>query len=250
MNRPQQGSRWQEIERLANDLRHRIWIERELLWSGAAPEDEVHALEPGVALELLGYEVQSTDFLGEQIVNGNRSEVAGLIDQEKKIVKISRRFPASVQLFTAAHETGHAVLHPGVVGLHREMPLQGSESQVDWREREANRFAAFLLMPADLVESRFADTFGAKKFELTDETSFGLFTTSVERVVAKVRTRLDLCRKLAEANSYYGVRVIPLAALFGVSTTAMAIRLEELGLVGEIPHTRSAPEFLKRNRHW
>ena len=44
-------------------------------------------------------------------------------------------------------------------------------------------------------------------------------------------SRRDLAKLLADSESYNGVRFISLANQFRVSTTTMAIRLEELELV-------------------
>jgi len=60
--------------------------------------------------------------------------------------------------FTAAHELGHFVLHRGTMGRFRadtDRTLQEADGDVaDQMEREANRFAAELLMPAELCRVR------------------------------------------------------------------------------------------------
>lgn len=173
-----------------------------------------------------------------------QTEVAGLIDTNNKIVRISRRFPRNVQLFTAAHELAHAVLHPDAVTLHRDRPLAGSDQQRDWREREADWFATCFLMPGKLVRARFAQAFGAERFDLTDDTAFSLCSTSFERLLHACKTQRGLSRRLAEANSYGGREIEPLASMFSVSTTAMAIRLEQLCLVAPMPQRSRAPAYL------
>ena len=59
--------------------------------------------------------------------------------------------------FTAAHELGHAVLHRQRMGRFRadtpETMLEADES-TDELEREANRFAAELLMPESVLRAR------------------------------------------------------------------------------------------------
>ena len=72
--------------------------------------------------------------------------------------------------FTIAHEIGHFVLHPG-----RLAPERGGAVNEAWRlqEREADQFAAELLMPEDLVRaavvehggdvSRLADRFDVSR---------------------------------------------------------------------------------------
>lgn len=49
------GPRWQQIEARARELHRQLWHQRNALWESAPPSDEVDLLEPGVALELLGF---------------------------------------------------------------------------------------------------------------------------------------------------------------------------------------------------
>ncbi len=59
--------------------------------------------------------------------------------------------------FTAAHELGHAVLHRERMGRFRadtEKTLLEADESIDELEREANRFAAELLMPEAVVRAR------------------------------------------------------------------------------------------------
>jgi hypothetical protein len=60
--------------------------------------------------------------------------------------------------FTAAHELGHFLLHRSSMGRFRadtDATLrEADEDAADRMEREANRFAAELLMPADLCRAR------------------------------------------------------------------------------------------------
>ena len=60
--------------------------------------------------------------------------------------------------FTAAHELGHFVLHRATMGRFRadtEATLREADEEVtDLMEREANRFAAELLMPARVCRAR------------------------------------------------------------------------------------------------
>lgn len=59
--------------------------------------------------------------------------------------------------FSAAHELGHAVLHRGSMGRYRadtEKTLLETDDATDALEREANRFAAELLMPEAVLRAR------------------------------------------------------------------------------------------------
>lgn len=66
--------------------------------------------------------------------------------------------PLSRRRFSAAHELGHFVLHRGTMGQFRadtDETLREADGLVaDQMEREANRFAVELLMPADVCRAR------------------------------------------------------------------------------------------------
>lgn len=61
--------------------------------------------------------------------------------------------------FTAAHELGHAVLHRDRMGRYRADAkiADADDGPDDEIEREANRFAAVLLMPEEVIRSRAAE---------------------------------------------------------------------------------------------
>jgi hypothetical protein len=62
--------------------------------------------------------------------------------------------------FTAAHELGHAVLHRDRMGRYRaDVSITESADEPDELEREANRFAAVLLMPPEVCEARAEELF-------------------------------------------------------------------------------------------
>jgi Zn-dependent peptidase ImmA (M78 family) len=69
------------------------------------------------------------------------------------VIFVDEDEPAVRQRFTAAHELGHFVLHKEAVGHKNEDNyLLRSDGMSNRQEAEANRFAAALLMPFDLVE--------------------------------------------------------------------------------------------------
>lgn len=158
------------------------------------------------------------------------AEAAGEIDHETKIVRISAQPSIPVRRFTTAHELGHAALHPGLT-LHRDLPIRGPTATKNWREREANWFASAFLMPRRRLISAFLAAFEFAPFYLNDDSAFALCSTRAETVLAKLSGIRGLSRLLADANRYGGREIPRLTAMFGVSTDAMAIRLEQLGLV-------------------
>lgn len=184
-----------------------------------------------MALSVLGFKVELDDSLGQMIVNGVKGNVAGTIDQNLREVRVSRRLPYVTQRFTAAHELGHAVMHSHLRVLHRDLPVQGGFQVTDVAEVEANRFASYFFMPQKLMEAEFEKRFGRGVLSLTDGTAFSFCQTSLERVKANVRSLRALTKLVAQATSYGGRSFDSMASVFTVSAEAMAIRLEELGLV-------------------
>jgi Zn-dependent peptidase ImmA (M78 family) len=60
--------------------------------------------------------------------------------------------------FTAAHELGHALLHRARMGRFRtDTKILDDAEDTDDLEREANRFAAELLMPEEVCRAREAE---------------------------------------------------------------------------------------------
>src|SRR5438034_8527921 len=103
------------------------------------------------------------------------------------------------QRFTIAHELGHFVLHKGEKYVDKgtaTVQFRNAESSTGTQieEREANQFAAALLMPAEWVRREFEK----HPFDLGDDTSL-----------------TAMCR------------------LFGVSSQAMSFRLAKLRLLRE-----------------
>jgi Zn-dependent peptidase ImmA (M78 family) len=70
------------------------------------------------------------------------------------VIFVDQDEPAVRQRFTAAHELGHFILHKEAVGHKNEDNyLLRSEGMSNRQEAEANKFAASLLMPFDLIEA-------------------------------------------------------------------------------------------------
>jgi transcriptional regulator with XRE-family HTH domain len=143
--------------------------------------------------------------------------------------------------FTLAHEIGHWILHRQHIlrarqqrSLFDERPvetqtlhrnLEGSRGKLPPEEWQANRFAAHLLMPADLVRAEFLSRYGAPldyRAQCESDAAFrGLYTE-----------KRHYSRRIAGEQYFKGGEVVrPLHEIFNVSCLAMSIRLEELGLV-------------------
>lgn len=131
--------------------------------------------------------------------------------------------------FTLGHEYYHAIEHlprmrerdPSAV-LNRQHVCSASRlrrrlrTPEDWREWQANTFAAAILMPAEAVNMYFQEAFDR------------------EAAVAVSNQEGDCARSLASHPAISsGRRRISLADLFDVNPQAMGYRLTALGLVSE-----------------
>jgi len=85
-------------------------------------------------------------------------ELAGMFarySDGKAVIGINSKLPKSRQRYTIAHELGHFVLHDLDMHIDRDFRTPGKDKDVDKineeLETEANRFAAELLMPYDML---------------------------------------------------------------------------------------------------
>ena len=228
-----EGRRYQRnvIENIARTLQKEMWIIRKDLIPSRAELGPKEILDPSLALQTLGYNTVIQESLGQYSRNGELFEVAGIIDNSNKEVQISRRFSPIIRNFTTAHKLGHAVLHGGSE-LHRDHALDGTPNNCsrEPKEAEADVFAAYFLLPEKQVNTAFKKVFLEAPFTLNDDTAFAL-GLDVELIQNRLRTLRDLSRFLASAERYNGIHLVSMAKQFNVSVEAMAIRLEELGLV-------------------
>lgn len=223
------ASSQRNIERIARDLQRMMWVRREEIF-GSADIDPVEILDPVVALRFLGYDVAMYESLGQHIGGRDSFEVAGIVDNDNKEVRISRRYSPALRNFTAAHELGHVLLHEGS-GLHRDRAPDGSAVGIrESREKEADIFASYFLLPEKQLRVAFAKRFLTERFEVNEATAFALDASSLQSFRARCRTPRDLARMLAGAQQYHGRHFESLAERFLVSIEVMAIRLEELDL--------------------
>ena len=222
------------IEEIARDLQVQLWGVRAELFPSERDVDPLALLDPFAALRCIGFRCDLVDSLGQYMWEGRYLDVAGIIDDSKQTVQISREFDPPVRKFTAAHELGHAVLHDAR-GLHRDRALDGGERRRrrDRKEREADDFATYSLMPEKLVRSTFENAFKAREFVLNEDTAFALNAEDLKSLRATRPEVRDLSRLLAGTTRYDGVQFYSLAEQFGISIEAMAIRLEELNLIAQ-----------------
>lgn len=223
--------RLRRIDEFARAVQRDMWLHRFTLWSGSPPASLIEILEPSVALVANGYKVRSIGSLGDTYVNGEKREVAGVMDRGGRSISISQRFVLPIQRFTLAHELGHVICHPTETGLHRDVPIEKGGCSRSWKEIEADRFASVYLMPERLVLTQFRECFRVDAINLSEEMAYALCGTEAERVRRQCKNVRGLSQLVANAGQFNGRQFMPLASQFRVSRTAMAIRLEELGLV-------------------
>lgn len=109
------------------------------------------------------------------------------------VIKVNRHDPKRRQRFSVAHELSHFLLHRDQIGDGITDDVLYRSSLSDWREAEANRLAADILMPDALVR---------EQIEAAHEKGVG-----------------DI--------------VLYLADEFAVSEAAMRIKLENLGVYAD-----------------
>jgi len=124
------------------------------------------------------------------------NDISGFLysKNEKPIISVNKNHPTSRKRFTIAHELGHFILnHHGDLFIDKGRVLYRNTSSQDGiikEEREANRFAAELLMPEEMLLKEL------------------------------IENEIDI----ENAN-----QLTELAEKFGVSTQALTIRLTNLG---------------------
>lgn len=194
-------------------------------------------LNPVISAQLIGFDCSEVPSLGEEYKNGTLYEVAGIIDNRNKKIQVSLQFSSDVRNFTLAHELGHAFLHREN-GLHRDKPLDGAKLAFNKTEREADIFATEFLMPEKLLRERFSVCYLTDAFELTQNSAFAL-GYDYGSFIKRFKTLRQLSRVLANTETYNNKHFNSLSKQFNVSIEAMAIRLEELGLVNQLNSQRS-----------
>lgn len=220
-----------QIEEFVSAVQNAIWDYRDYIWKKNTPDNPLNILEPKKILAKLGYQYQQHPTLGHQEVENDIFEVAGIIDSTNKYVAVSEKFSLETIKFTVAHELGHALLHPNMV-LHRDRPMDGSKSVLskDYKEIQADKFAAYFLMPRKVIEKSFKDRFLTNTFTINQNTalSLGYRLSDLRKECSTLR---ELTRKLAKEEYYNDTPFKSLYKQYNVSIETMAIRLEELGLV-------------------
>ena len=221
-----------QIEKLTIDMLIDINNDKKGFWRTNTPVYYLDMIKPKKLLEVFGYEYIESSSLGRFDQNGQWIEIAGITDHEQKIVKVSTSYSPESRYFTLCHELGHVIMH-NERRMYRDGPLDGKFNRPgqDWIEYQANTFAKFFSMPGELVIELFESYFGTRKWELNSDTLFMLNKGNAQEFLKKYPYKRSVSLLLAGLTVYNQQEFPSLAQVFGVSKTAMAIRLEELGLI-------------------
>jgi Zn-dependent peptidase ImmA (M78 family) len=203
----------EQIEKKSQELIMSYQDDSDWLYTAPMPVERI-------AQNHLGYDIEITneglfedpDFLGGIHFNDKLIQVNGSIEDH------DGRYS-----FTVAHELGHHCLHRDrfneISKSDEIMCRDGGEKPI--AERQADKFAAYLLMPTNLVNNAYKKAFGDdnKVFEMDFKKRYML--SSIAR------------------------RVIDAGAFTNVSLTAMTNRLIGMGLITGINYQKSVmPERL------
>jgi hypothetical protein len=220
-----------EIESAARKVQFEIYSRRELLWPNGVP-NVLEIFCPFRIADQLDLQIHFWDKIPSH--NGV-DKTAGAFDRANMAIAISNEFQPQVQRFTLAHEIGHFVLHPNVGKnlLHRDRPVfyvsEGSRPQI---EKDADYFAACLLIPRKVLEQQFFARFGSKKpLPLSEAVLYNLGVLNPDEIFSAPYGSMKFANAVARAEFYNGNRFYSLAQVFKVSPSALAIRLRETGLV-------------------
>jgi Zn-dependent peptidase ImmA (M78 family) len=174
-------------------------------------------IDPIDVLEYLGYSVEW--------VNGEiDSSIYGGLYIDQKTVKINNDIPLSegIENFTIAHELGHLILHSSL-----EIKNKNSDCSFDlnypnkYIEKEADNFAACLLMPETILKNIF---YKIRKTPLMMENIFFL--------------RLILRKSKRKEALAFASKIIK-KGNFNVSKLAMVNRLISLGLIKGLKYQKN-----------
>lgn len=224
-----------EIEKIIHGMHHEIIQSAKLRYPshlGLPPYPQLFS--PDVAIEKYGYSYEIRESMpGAQ--SGGQFRTAGMIDTEQAIVMISSSMSYETQRFTAAHELGHLVLHESLPSMrqHRDRPLSGEfMGPRPLVEEEADYFAAVWLAPSATVKHYFQGRFGSIPLVLNEDTAFHIAGhKGIVDLMASKPTSLEFPVAVARATRFNGRPFESLARFFGMSPTAMGIRIKQLELV-------------------
>ena len=172
-------------------------------------------------LEYLGYDI---DYVKGKYPSKGESAVYGALNTDRKFVEINQDVPFNngMENFTIAHEIGHIILHST-----KTCSLTDNDQRSSI-EKEADKFAAYLLMPTEKIKKVFNRVHGRPLY-LKKKQPFYLIKKGARRKSA-----------LAFAD-----KIIKEGGFTNVSKLAMVNRLIGMGLIKGLKYQKNA---LRRQR--
>jgi len=190
-------------------------------------ETEFFPVDVEEIVSMIGWQIRQISNLTER-----GEPLAGRVNFEQKTLYVESEDAGPRRSFTVAHEIGHIVLrHTCTVAFRPSNPHSvlrphtiGTPSRsTKLQERQANAFAAELLMPERAVRREFQKRFGCDEL--------GIGSLRAQTIISNLQTRgEDLAADLAVIK-YPSPTVTSLVEFFRVSQIAMGRRLIELSLI-------------------
>jgi IrrE N-terminal-like domain len=225
------------IRKHARDLNIDLWRYLQKKAGKSLTAFDILPIDPRlIATEVLGLFYEEPYEIGVLPAQNSRLvEVAGMVERAAKRITVASKLQPTVRRFTGAHEIAHWLIHANRGDL-RENPTTDEAVRSQFRsrhEREADLFAADLLMPPKAIEETFSRLFGAPVDgnRIDDNQAFCLTGEKVSAWQMMKLTRDDRAKLIAEAISLTFKQPRSLSEIFGVSASAMAYQLLDLELV-------------------
>ena len=220
-----------DISELARDLQVVMWKYQDLIYKDNESRNILDVIQPSRAIRMFKYDYKEVETLGD---DAEAATIGGVIDNSTDTISIAKMYPEDVRRFTAAHELGHALMHQGLI-MHRDIPRDAPVEHENRaiEEVQSDQFAAYFLMPAKTVTELFKRLFQVNYLARNAFTAEKLGFMSYREFQLRYKTVRELSREVAKTKYFNLQPFQPIHKIFGVSIEAMAIRLEELGLVRE-----------------
>lgn len=229
----------EQIELISRNLLRDMWAVKEELLDNKASNEITYfdILSPELMCKYLRVQYCESDTLNNVVgIRGQRKvRTAGEFCREDNYIMIAADLSREVSRFTGAHEVGHFMLHDNMRTYHRDMPID-SKACVTFKnnrtEAEANHFAGCILIPAILLRRVIKEKLGIDTpLRVTDAMAFHLDQHDPDSIIRASKDSKTREYALASlTRDLNGNHMMSLAEVFGVSNTAMAIRLKELGI--------------------
>jgi Zn-dependent peptidase ImmA (M78 family) len=190
---------------------------------------------------VMNWELESVADIG---YDSTGQRLRGHCDYENRHIRIAfQDITPDEETFTIAHEIGHAILHSNAHRVQRGSARKRttpriasitSTNEERKMEKDANIFAAELLMPEKAVRGYFFRVFGRKEMWLGSTRAQQImkgFRKKPQKSPFTLQSTKDIAPYFAD---YKKTEADPsMREFFGVSRTAMSIRLLELNLIYE-----------------